>query len=85
MQFQEIEFTQQRDQAKLIERSGPADGGFDLPAIGNAVDLPNDLSPHTVEFHMIAIGELIKYPAHHPRSKPQSRACATTTANVPGT
>jgi hypothetical protein len=34
---------------------------------------------------MIAIGELIKYPAHHPRSKPQPRACATTTANVPGT
>lgn len=33
--------------SELIERNGLADGGLHLLTIGNAGDLPNDLSPHT--------------------------------------
>lgn len=58
-----------------------------LLAIGNAVELPNDLSPHT--------NGRIPHDRHRrtdqvpstpsPVSKPQPRACTTTTANVSGT
>lgn len=36
----------------------------------------------TLEFHMIAIGELIKHPKHSMPRKPQRQAYAITTANV---